>query len=293
MTRIAIVAVFVGLACAISFGAPDIALAQTAARTDPASCRSIWEGIGLPQRKPDGRNHITTVCRLGYIAGHNDGNKTPDWVIERLTPQLIKGNATRQGRDFKADDNLPEAARAQPADYELSGFDQGHQAPADDFGEQKFLDDTFFLSNSVPQVGKGFNQSIWRAFETHVRKLLDGRAELYVITGPVNQAASAVKIRPQADVCRASMELPALEQKAICPENRHDKSVQCRAGVAIPAAMFKVVYDPAAQNAFAVLMTNENHTGEYPAGRTFDYIKGHAVGIASSVACPSALRTQA
>jgi DNA/RNA endonuclease G (NUC1) len=257
---------------------PSDAVAQ-AAPTSPQSCRTLWEGIGLPART--GGGHLTTVCHLGYITGHNDRNKTPDWVIEHLTPNLTDGEATREDQDFHADPALPEAASAQPADYEKSDFDQGHQAPAADFkGKQDFLDDTFFLSNAVPQVGPGFNRSIWRSLETHVRKLVGGgRKELYVITGPIPQSSPPTRISSRSDVCGANLTLPVPEKKSICPENREDKEARCSAGVAVPAALFKIVYDTAAGSAFAILMENKSHTGLYPSGRTFDYIKAHRIGI--------------
>lgn len=244
-------------------------------------CRDLWEAVGLPGHDDDSVR-IKVVCHLGYIVGHNDRNKTPDWVIEKLTRRLTRpGGASREGEDFQADPALQEKSRAEPRDYKESGFDQGHQAPAADFqGSQKFLEDTFFLSNSVPQVGIGFNRSIWRSLETHVRKLIGaGRPELYVITGPIYQPTRTIKIRSNAEACGTEIEIPVLDQKSICPENREDKDARCPAGVAIPAALYKIVYDPRGQQAFAVLLLNESHTGQYPKGRTFDYIKKHRVAI--------------
>jgi endonuclease G len=267
------------LALPLSFALGANASAQPNA-TDPNTCKKIWEEIGLPPPNP-GSHHTTRICHLGYITGHNDNNKTPDWVIERLTPDIVKGDATRESQDFKTDPAIkPPSKAAVPADYDGSGFDQGHNAPAADFGDQDFLDDTFFYSNAVPQVGKGFNQSIWRSLETHVRKLVTGdRPELYVITGPVPQDTKPIKISSKTDVCKASLELPVLKQESICPENRKDKKAECPAGVAVPAGMYKIVYEPKSQHAFAVLFENMNHTGLYKSGRGFDYIQAHRVGI--------------
>lgn len=251
-------------------------------KTDPNTCKKIWEEIGLPAPNP-GDHHTTRVCHLGYITGHNDNNKTPDWVIERLTPDIIKGDATRESQDFKTDPAIkPPAKVAVPADYDGSGFDKGHNAPAADFGDQDFLDDTFFYSNAVPQVGRGFNQSIWRSLETHVRKLVTGdRPELYVITGPVAQESKPIKISSKTDVCKSSIQLPVLPQESICPENHKNKKAECEAGVAVPAGMYKIVYDPKSKHAFAVLFENMNHTGHYASGRGFDYIQAHKIGIAT------------
>ncbi len=254
------------------------ARAQDDKKTDPNSCKDIWSAIGLPPAN-DGDDHITTVCHLGYITGHNDSDKTPDWVIEHLTPKIVDGKATRENQDFKPDPSVPDDASAQPADYNKSGFDKGHNAPAADFqGDQDFLDDTFFFSNAVPQVGIGFNRSIWRSLETLVRNLVTGqRPELYVITGPIPQASKPIKLSSTSDICKSTLELPVVPPPSICPDNHKDKKAECAAGVVVPAGMYKIVYDPSIQHAFAVIFENIDHTGRYT--KTLDYIQAHRVGI--------------
>ncbi len=277
MRTIWLLAVLTTLASATPGGA------QQANPTDPDSCKHIWEKIGLPTGNTRAPDRMMTVCHLGYITGHNNGRKTPDWVIERLSPELVTGSATREDQDFQSDPALPEHARAMPRDYDGSGFDKGHQAPAADFhGKQTFLDDTFFFSNAVPQVGAGFNRSIWRSLETHVRKLVTGdRPELYVITGPVYQASERIKITSTMDVCRLNLELAKPDRQTICPENHANRNAVCSAGVSVPAALFKIVYDPGSLSAFAVIFENMSHTGKYATGRNFEYIQGHRVGIAT------------
>jgi endonuclease G len=257
--------------------------AQGTNATNPNVCKDIWAGVGLPTPNSGARDRITTVCHLGYIAGHNDRHKAPDWVIERLTPNLVAGTGAREDQDFRPEPAVPENAKAKPADYDGSGYDKGHQAPAADFhGNQEFLDDTFFFSNAVPQIGIGFNRSIWRSLENHVRKLVTGnRPDLYVITGPIPLGPEPIKITSATDICRLDLELAVPDRKSICPENHANKNVPCAAGVAVPAAMFKIVYDPGSHSAFAVVMQNLSHTGKYRTGRNFEYIQAHRVGIAT------------
>ena len=275
---IAVVALVLGLTASST-----PARAQAGDVKNPNTCKDIWSEIGLPTRKAGAAGHITMVCHLGYLTGHNDSNKTPDWVIEHLTPKIVSGSGTREDQDFQFDPALPEKARPMPPDYEGSGFDKGHNAPAADFhGDQKFLDDTFFFSNAVPQVGLGFNRSIWRSLETLVRKLVTGnRPSLYVITGPINQSSKPIKIKSTMDVCRLNLELAVPDRESICPENHKNKNATCSAGVAVPAAMFKIVYDPASQSAFAVVFQNMDHSGEYKSGHGTDYIQAHRVGVAT------------
>ena len=273
-------------ACAIAltvaaFAATPLTAYSQDSATDPETCAAIWQAIGLPQDVGNEAEPLTTVCHLGYITGHNDSRKAPNWVIERLTPALTEGKAKRGNKDFDPDDALPETARAQRADYKGNQpFDRGHNAPAADFaGNQKFLDDTFFFSNVVPQVGAGFNRSIWASFEGQVRKLIgDNHPVLYVITGSVWQQAKPMKIDDQ--VCDTKMTLPVVKPVAICPATADGHpNAKCTAGVSVPAAMFKIVYDPDMGNAFAVLLQNESHTGRYSRAR--DYIEAHRVGLST------------
>ena len=257
---------------------PGRVLAQNHPENDPENCSDIWKEVGLP--KTPGED-ITTVCHLGYITGNNNSRKAPSWVIEKLTPALVKGKATRENQSFSEDDKVPAKGRATTADYDGNGlgFDQGHNAAAADFsGKQEFLDDTFFLSNSVPQVGVGFNRSIWRTLETRLRGLVgDNRSEIYVITGSIFQDGKPIKIRN--DICRSELEIPVVKPASICPENHGKKNAQCESGVAVPAAMFKVVYNPKTKSAFSVLLQNESHTGNYKNG--VEYIRAHKVGLAT------------
>ena len=244
----------------------------------PAACVGIWKEIGIPEERSVA--NIAVICHLGYVVGYNKRSKTPDWVIERLTPSETKGKATREDQDFKAEDDVGKEFQAQPADYDGSGLDKGHNAPAADFaGNQKMLDDTFVLSNAVPQVGAGFNRSIWRSLETQIRNTIGNNHEaLYVITGSVAQEAQPIKID---DICGTNLTLPTIKPVAICAGENKDSKETCAAGVAVPAAMFKIVYDPAVQNAYAVLMENKNHTGLYKSGQGTAYIRAHKVSIAT------------
>ncbi|XP_060524645.1 endonuclease G, mitochondrial isoform X2 [Cylas formicarius] len=50
---------------------------------------------------------------------------------------------------------------------------------------QKHVEQTFFLSNMAPQVGKGFNRDSWNRLEKHVRKLTRVYSNVYCCTGPL------------------------------------------------------------------------------------------------------------
>ena len=53
---------------------------------------------------------------------------------------------------------------------------RGHMAAAGNhMTDQRFMDDTFYLSNMAPQVGRGFNRDKWEHLERYVRKLVKVR----------------------------------------------------------------------------------------------------------------------
>lgn len=268
------------LAVAALISLPLTAFAKSEEPPAGQICNEIKSAIGLPQDLGDEAAPTQTICHLGYIVGHNNARKAPNWVAERLTPQLINGDAKRGSRGFQPDDALAPADSATDDDYKGNQpFDRGHNAPAADFAfSQKFLDDTFVFSNVVPQVGAGFNRSIWRSLETEVRNLVgDNHPVLYVITGSVWQQAKPIEI--SNDVCGTEMTLPVIKPVAICSDTAGHPDAKCKAGVSVPAAMFKIVYDPDMENAFAVLMQNESHSGRYR--RTRPYIEAHRVGLST------------
>lgn len=99
-----------------------------------------------------------------YILSYDRKTRTANWVFEHLTAEHVKHNSEvdRSKSDFKADESIHPFFRAENSDYRKSGYDRGHLAAAGNHKRhQKHLDQTFFLSNISPQVGKGFNRDSW------------------------------------------------------------------------------------------------------------------------------------
>lgn len=121
---------------------------------------------------------------------------------------------------------MKEGERAELSDYRGSGFDRGHMAPAADMKwDQQAMVECFYLSNMVPQVGKGMNQGIWMQLEGHVREWAINRGQVYIITGPVYDGGF----------------------KKTVGKNK----------VAVPTHLYKIVYDPYKAEAIAFIMPNE------------------------------------
>lgn len=247
---------------------------------DPETCRAIWEKVGLPERAADDEIETTLVCHLGYVTAHNSATKTPDWVLARMTAADVAGTFKRPKQKFRAETALPaEAARAIDDDYKCSKMDRGHQAASADFsGDEKRMTDTFFFSNTVPQQGIGFNQHIWRELEELVQRLTRERGELIVITGPIH-VSKGISTTAESDACRRPVHLALPERPAICGGCAGGPPAVCVNGVIVPAALFKIIYDPALKRANAYVLPNINHQPLQKDQDSLEYLERFRVGI--------------
>lgn len=164
------------------------------------------------------------LCRIGYALAHDPIKKTPLWVIERLSRERAMAKATRKDK-FAPDPDLKKGERAELRDYVKSGLDRGHMAPNADFNwNAEAAEQSFYLSNMVPQVGRGMNQGIWKELESAVRLWAVRRGEIFVYTGPIYEG----RIRTIG-----------------------------KGKVAMPTSLYKIVYDPATQESVAFIMPNK------------------------------------
>ncbi len=254
-------------------------------RTDPVSCESIWEGIGLPVSNNDeAAGAFTYVCHDKFLVRHNNETKTPDWVIERLTAELVSGDNSRPDEAFKPDSCVAPARSAVDNDYRLSLYARGHQAASADFSvNEQWMRDTFVFSNAVPQEGAGFNSSIWSEFEDKVRNLARERGEIYVITGPVYQDPHGgdIVVPEEQNPCGREIRLPALERKEICGGTKSGgPTANCDDGVAIPAGLFKIIIDPGIDRVNAYLLPNIDHPSRKERGTsTEEYLATWRVSV--------------
>jgi len=180
--------------------------------------------LGIPGKQGE------LLCRKGFLLSHSSEHKTPLWVIEHLTAEKAQGNLPRYNK-FQPDPDLEEGERAELKDYKSSGYDRGHMAPAADMKwDQQAMVECFYLSNMVPQVGKGMNQGIWKNLEEYVRNWAIDRGALYVFTGPIYEGGI----------------------KKTIGNNK----------VAVPSHLYKIVYDPQKAEAIAFIMPNEKLDSE-------------------------------
>lgn len=163
------------------------------------------------------------LCNQAYAVGHSGITRTPLWATEHLTrDRLFDAKGLKRSNSFRTDSRLPYNERAELSDYARSGYDRGHMAPSADFGDSASQDESFLLSNMIPQDHNN-NTGIHEGIESAVRKEVKKRGELYVITGPLFQGAK----------------LESLKGRVI-----------------IPTGIYKCLYDPSRKEAGCYLEQN-------------------------------------
>ena len=150
------------------------------------------------------------VVRRPYIASISFEHRTPRWVAEYYRPgefmdpkrrkkaiaaEFLDEDETssapkgekldRKNYRFMGDATIPASFRANPTDYQNSGYARGHMAPAAAHSlDEVDLLETFILgANIVPQNGI-MNAGDWAKLEAMTRGLSEHFRHVRVITGP-------------------------------------------------------------------------------------------------------------
>lgn len=164
------------------------------------------------------------LCANHFAVIHSTVTKTALIVVERLSATtLTDAGGEKRTDEFFADPRLTRGARAELSDYQGSGFDRGHLAPAADQPDPHSMAQSFVLSNMVPQDPTN-NRKIWSKIESDVRKFVRRtRGDVFVFTGPL--------FRGQPRTIGASQ-------------------------VWVPSHLFKLVYDSVSGRAWAYVLPN-------------------------------------
>ncbi|XP_064458692.1 endonuclease G, mitochondrial-like [Ornithodoros turicata] len=160
----------------------------------------IPASAGLPAQLEPNASRPSQIMRFGfpgtdsvkflddYVLSYDRRNRVAHWVFEHLTKDTLAYNdkVDRSKCEFTEDPEVHPFFRSRNGDYKGSGFDRGHLAAAGNHRKcQKDVEQTFFLSNMAPQVGKGFNRDSWNRLEKHVRHMTKKYKNVYVCTGPL------------------------------------------------------------------------------------------------------------
>ena len=144
----------------------------------------VW---GAPQAV-EGNNQY--LCRTGYAVNYNYQTKVATYVVEVIRPENLVRTAARKD-DFREDTEIPAQYRVTLKDYQGSGLDRGHMAPAADFmNSAQMMSESFLLSNMMPQ-NPGNNRGIWKYTEEMTRYYAQKyNTPMYVITGTIFDGTS-------------------------------------------------------------------------------------------------------
>lgn len=127
---------------------------------------------------------LVQLCNSAFALGYSMENHEAGWAAEHLTATTVRQAMALEGRDsFHDDTRLPVSARSEPYDYKRSGWSRGHLAASGDAPTPAARNETFALSNVVPQ-NASMNSGPWNAIERNLRRLTLEKGETYVVTGP-------------------------------------------------------------------------------------------------------------
>jgi endonuclease G len=124
----------------------------------------------------------TIIQHSGYSVSYNQKCRQANWVAYQLTKAETSQLYERENK-FVADPLIPRTDLS--LDYEKSGYDRGHLAPAADMGFSKItMTESFYYSNMSPQL-PGFNRGIWKQLEEQTRNWAIEYDSLYIVVGPI------------------------------------------------------------------------------------------------------------
>jgi endonuclease G, mitochondrial len=102
----------------------------------------------------------------------DDSHRTANMVSYTLTAadQHQTGTDVNRKNNFHADPQYKNSSV--PNDYDNTGFDRGHQKPAEDSPTMEAMNETFLMTNMAPQT-KVLNEQSWKYLEEATRELVN------------------------------------------------------------------------------------------------------------------------
>ena len=160
------------LALLAAFGAPPAPVMKSPAE------RSQNLQLGIPAESDQ------MIDRSGFALGYSKSRRQALWVSYILTAAHLNAPQVKRANKFRPDPEL-KFDPVRPQQYNRTGFDRGHLAPASDMTySRETMEQSFYMTNISPQL-PACNRGIWKRIETQIRAWARQESELYVITGPV------------------------------------------------------------------------------------------------------------
>lgn len=181
-------------------------------------CRDLFPAQQIPSTSQVGRD----LCFDDFAIYYSPLDKKPVYTVERLNSEQFQTSRPRRTNQFYEEARLPLSERALLADYRGSGYDRGHNVPAGDMTQERGMAQSFSLANMMPQARQN-NQGIWskRVEEPTRMYIKRAQGDVYIFTGSVGHAGSIGKSK-----------------------------------VTIPSHLYKLIYDPSKNLAWAYWVEN-------------------------------------
>ena len=124
------------------------------------------------------------IQHTAYTLCYSEGNEQAAWVAYVSTAAKTMGPHVARTNPFM-EDPFVVTGSASHMDYEGSGYDRGHLAPAEDMSwSETSMAESFYYSNMSPQL-PAFNRGVWKRLEALVRYWSVAYDSIYIVTGPV------------------------------------------------------------------------------------------------------------
>lgn len=132
---------------------------------------------------PKVKTGTSLISHTGFSLVYNETHEQASWVAYELTREKTAKGVERTDK-FLPDPKV-ETGTATNKDYEKSGYDRGHLAPAADMSwSETAMAESFYFSNMSPQL-PGFNRGVWKRMEEQVRSWAVENEHIYIVTGPI------------------------------------------------------------------------------------------------------------
>ncbi len=189
-------------------------------------CKALFPDQLTPSTSQPGRD----LCFDDFAIYYSPLDKKPIYTVERLNGEALQGPRPHRSNQFYEEARLPSQERSLLSDYRDSGFDRGHNVPAGDMTIERGMAQSFSMANMMPQARLN-NQGIWAKRVEEATRLYAKRSggDIYVFTGSAGSLGSIGKSK-----------------------------------VTIPAHLYKLIYDPSKQSAWAYWVENTNEAQVSP-----------------------------
>lgn len=118
-----------------------------------------------------------------YTTSYSEKDEQSEWVAYKITSNNYNKSIERTN-DYR-EDPFVSTQSASLNDYQGSGYDMGHLAPAHDMSHNLIaMSESFYLSNISPQKAS-FNRGIWKSLEGKISYWSFFNDSIYVVTGPI------------------------------------------------------------------------------------------------------------